>query len=222
MEYFGVKLIQKKYSFELKKDEFAPINIKPSLPWSADLARRNAYTDESTPTVYSYRIEWCEKYRELCLKNYDLNMAYFDSLDGEEFNLALQNFLHRYRKFQEVRNLQDYDGIEGYYLLILDRYKQAYIGKTFNIKRRILQHWSKVKDFDRTLLPMYAVKKSCFSIDFFRALDTTRIFAWKKEWNFTTESRLIRAFPKKFLTNRIGGDAESNPLQALSINRRKL
>ena len=65
-------------------------------------------------------------------------------------------------------------------MMVLDKYKQAYIGKSDNIEQRIRHHWSQNKSFDRTLFPMYAVEKSVFSIDFFRALDTTRIYVWKR------------------------------------------
>ncbi|MBQ7040122.1 MAG: GIY-YIG nuclease family protein, partial [Clostridia bacterium] len=113
-------------------------------------------------------------------------------------------------------------GVEGYYIMVLDEYKQIYIGKTENIKRRIMQHWSKTKQFDRTLFPMYAYKKSCFSIDFIRALDTTRIYGWKRKLLEGLEDKLIRQFPKQFCTNRIGGDV-TNGIQALAtMNQRDL
>lgn len=157
MEHFGIKLIHRKYSFKLNREEFAMISTKPSLPISEYLIKRDAYTDMSGS---QYREEWCKKYRELCLQNYDLNMNFFNHLDYSEFNNAITSFLKKHKKFQQVENLKAYDGISGYYMMILDEYKQVYIGKSDNIKKRIQQHWSATKPFDRTLFPMYAVTTS--------------------------------------------------------------
>lgn len=219
MEHFGVKLIDKGKSFKLTRDEFALVNTKPSLPYFASLAEKNAYADEKGS---AYAEEWCIGYRELCLKNYDLNMEYFSKLDETEFANALESFLAQYKRFIEVKSLNDFAEIEGYYIMVLDEYKQVYIGKTGNIRKRIMQHWSKNMPFDRTLLPMYAWEKSCFSINFFRALDTTRIFAWKKKVSDGVEAKLIRSFPSRFCTNRIGGDV-TNAIQAIeTMNERAL
>lgn len=219
MEYFGVKLIKKNKEFKLVRNEFAIINTKPSLPFFSELAKNNAYIDESGS---AYSEEWCKEYRELCLKNYDLNMKYFSLLDKIEFNKSLECFLQQYKRFKEVTNLTEYAGVEGYYLMVLDEYKQVYIGKSDDIKKRIMQHWSKTKEFDRTLLPMYAYDKSCFSIDFFRAFDTTRIFVWKKKISNGTEAELIQNYPAQFCTNRIGGDITNSILALGTMNKRQL
>lgn len=218
MDHFGIKLIRRKYSFKLNREEFALINTKPSLHKSDNLIKKEAYTDAS---CNQYREEWCEKYRELCLQNYDLNMKFFDLLDSKDFNNAIAIFLKKYKKFQKVENLQKYNGISGYYMMILDAYKQVYIGKSNNIKKRIQQHWTQTKSFDRVLCPMYAVNKSCFSIDFFRALDTTRIFVWKRDLSDGVEENLIADFPKKYCTNRIGGDVSSAIDALVTLNKRK-
>ncbi len=219
MQHFGVRIINKGKAFKLKRDEFAVVNTKPSLPYFKGLAERDAYTDEYGS---AYNEVWCNEYRKLCLKNFDLNMSYFSMLDKNHFDLSLETFLARYKRFVEVTNLNDFAEVEGYYIMILDEYKQAYIGKTENIKRRIMQHWSNTKPFDRTLFPMYAWDKSIFSIDFFRALDTTRIFAWKKQISDDTESKLINNFPSQFCINRIGGDITSAIQAIVTIKTRKL
>lgn len=218
MEHFGVKLINRGKGFHLTRDGFAPINTKPSLPYFESLAKRNAYADEKG-TVYSER--WCAEYREVCLKNFDLNMEFFSKLDKASFDATLSSFLSKYKQFVEVNNLNDFAGAEGFYIMVLDEYKQAYIGKSEDIRKRIMKHWSNAKPFDRTLFPMYAWEKSTFSIDFFRALDTTRIYAWKKRISDGIEADLIRNFPAQYCTNRIGGDI-TNALQAVgTINKRQ-
>ena len=215
MKHFGVNIRAKKYSLRLNRDEFALIDMVPSLPRFKSLVDRNAYDGDL------YRLEWCKEYRELCLQNFDLNMKYFNILNKECFEKEVMDFLSRHPNFKEVTNLNDYIEIPGYYMMILDTYKQVYIGKSNNIKRRIMQHWSKVKKFDRTLFPMYAVTASCFSIDFFRALDTTRIYAWNTELNEGLESELVADFPQVYCTNRIGGDV-SNGIEAILTQNKRI
>lgn len=217
--HFGVTLTKKKYSFFLKREEFALICTKPSLPMFESLKQRNAYADEQGS---EYRKEWCEEYRKLCLKNFDLNMKYFGLLNQIDFDNAVSMFLKRHSGFRKINNLAAFDGIRGYYIMVLDRYRQVYIGKSDNIKRRIQQHWSNTKAFDRTLFPMYAVDTSGFSIDFFRALDTTRIFIWENELQDDIERELIEDFPQQYCTNRIGGDISTYIEAILTRNKRNL
>lgn len=219
MLHFGISLHKRKYALNLLRDEYAPISQTPSLPPLETLVKENAYTDE-THTKYS--LEWCISYRKLCIENFDLNMRYFSLLDRKSFNIAVENFLLENNDFEEVEYLIDYSGVEGYYMMVLDTYKQVYIGKTDDIKRRIMQHWTKVKPLDRALCPMYAVDKSCLSIDAFRALDTTRIYACKKKITEGEERRLVGSFPNAYLCNRIGGDITNLIEALLSMNRRSL
>lgn len=183
------------------------------------LVKKNAYTDN---TGTAYTIKWCEEYREQCLQNYDKNIKYFSLLDRTDFNNAVSVFLKKHKGFCKVDCLIDFDATSGYYLMILDEYKQVYIGKSDNIKKRIQQHWSHNTSFDRTLFPMYAKDTSCFSIDCFRALDTTRIFAWKRSLVEGIEKNLIADFPKQYCTNRIGGDISTGMEALLTINKRVL
>ena len=62
---------------------------------------------------------------------------------------------------------------------------------------------------------------SVFSIDFFRALDTTRIFVWEYPASDETEAKLIEDFPKIYCTNRIGGGVHDNMAALATMNRRK-
>lgn len=217
VEYFGVRLIKKRKSFNLKREEFAVINTKPSLPFFHSLAERNAYADKCGT---QYNKEWCQEYRELCLKNYDLNMKYFSMLNKEEFNDSLNSFLNKYKEIKEVTNLNECAEVEGYYIMVLDEYNQVYIGQSDDIKKRIMRHWSTTKAFDRTLFPMYAYDSSVFSIDFFRAFDTTRIYVWERKIVDGVEADLINNFPSKFAVNRIGGNV-TNLIQALETMKKR-
>ncbi|CAI3798207.1 hypothetical protein [Pseudarthrobacter sp. MM222] len=63
------------------------------------------------------------------------------------------------------------------------------------------------------------------SIDSFRALDTTRIFASRTINYNDLESKLVRTFPPDYLLNRIGGGAVTGMhgmFISAEMNRRKL
>lgn len=215
MEHFGIKLRKSKYGMELVRENYAIINNKSSLPKNKFLENKGAYTDE---TGRYYTDEWCCAYRKLCLENFDLNMRFYQSLDHNKFQQSLTNFLSVHKEFEEISDLNKYNAISGYYILVLDKYCRVYIGTTMNIKRRILQHWAKVKAFDRLLLPMYNVDTSILSIDSFRALDTTRIFVYVTNNTYIQEDNFINFFPSEFVSNRLaGGKVENNFLSVLAM-----
>ena len=204
--HFGVKVIKKKYSLSMCRAEFAQINRKSSFGVFFEcLDERGAYCDKQ---ALIYDEKWCEEYREICLRYYDSSMTYFESLDKIEFDKAIKAFLRKHRGFKELHDLHRVENKSGYYMMIMDQYKQAYIGRSIDIAARIRQHWNKVKPLDRTMLPVYN-EKSVFSVDFFRALDTTRIYVWPRKYVLGIESELIADFPSKFSCNRIGGDTNT-------------
>lgn len=199
--YFGVNLKDSKYGFEISKDNFAIINNKSSI---------------NTGQIYSD--EWCQEHYERCLKNYSINMRYFSSLSEIDFNTALSNFLKKHKKFIEVSDLNNYQNVSGYYLLVLGKYHQVYIGTSQNIKIRIMSHWSKIKQFDRVLFG--SIENSILSIDCFRALDTTRIFVFNTHEILTFEDRYINDFPSKYLLNRtVGGIMKNGFGEAITKGR---
>lgn len=58
-------------------------------------------------------------------------------------------------------------------------------------------------------------ENSIISIDSFRALDTTRIFAAKTARSFDGENPLLERFPQKFMLNRIIGGRDAVKLAGL-------
>lgn len=197
--HFGLKVLEGKLGLKLTREKYARINNKSSFSrtmFGCD------YVNEKTGI---YTDEWCKNHFEECMKNYDLNMEYFSLLDNNEFNLEIDKFLKQNEGFVEVLDLNLYHMKPGYYLMVLDEYCQVYIGTTNDIKKRIRQHWSGNKYFDRLLLPMGAVDSSILSIDSFRAFDTTRIFAYITEKIFDNEDKFINEFLSKFVCNRLSG-----------------
>ena len=88
-------------------------------------------------------------------------------------------------------------------MIVLDEYRQAYIGQSGDIRARIKRHWSGTKAFHRLLCR--TTHESVLSIDSFRSLDTTRIFAARTIRTDSLESKLVRTFPSDYLVNRIEG-----------------
>ena len=135
--------------------------------WFKDYAMRKApyYTDKK-----------CKYLQEIALENFDYNMKYFKSLNAEKFNTEIDDFIKNHPKFEIVQDLREYKTTAGIYIMILDEYKQVYIGITrgkTGVKGRIQAHWSRQMPLDRLIWG--GVKTSIISIDSFRALDTTRI-----------------------------------------------
>lgn len=139
-----------------------------------------------------------------------MNMAHFASLDPVEFEATLQLALDGHPDMVEVTDLTEWVGVPGVYIMVLDEYRQVYVGassESAGIAKRIRQHWTNQKEFDRLIWG--GVKTSILSIDSFRALDTTRIFAMMTGDYFNEEISVLAQFPPKFALNRIigGGDA---------------
>lgn len=159
-----------------------------------------------------YTDEYIDRHYKNCMENFDLNMQYFEKLDYDKFDKYLRRFVKK-NKFIEIMDLAEVNGKRGAYILVLDEYKQAYIGISSSekgIKGRILQHWSKQKEFSRLLNGR--VETSILSIDSFGALDTTRIFykevKWYQDLN-TYEEKLVGEFKPEYRLNRVAGGLNS-------------
>lgn len=211
MNHFGIEIKPGKFGYKLERMNYAIINNRNTFGFKFD-SMKEYYLE---PDGRFYSDEWCHKQRENALKNFDVNMEHFESLNPEEFKHLLNAFLKKYAKFKEVFDLKQYDSCEGFYLLVLDEYKQVYIGQTRDIKRRIKSHWNGMKSFDSLLCPFNAIEKSVMSIDCFRSLDTTQIFAYKTPNHYSNENKFLEFFPKKFVCNRIGGDIRNDDPLAL-------
>lgn len=158
------------------------------------------YIDKET-----YTDEYVQQHYNDCMKNFDLNMSYFSKLNYEKFNKSLNSFLKKNKKFKEIFDLNQCKEESGIYILVLDEYKQVYIGVSENIKNRILQHWSAKKEFDRLIWGK--IENSILSIDSFGALDTTRIFVmFENSYDaYLNEEKMVREFNQKYLLNRTAG-----------------
>ena len=206
MKHLGLEIFERKYGFKLTRENFAVVNPRSSFSLKMDITKEKfgieMYADDAGRT---YTDEWCQWHLKNCLENFDLSMKYFTQLDREEFAGCINAFLQNNPLFIPVTDLKLCWGKPGYYLLVLDEYCQAYIGTSEDMTRRIRQHWSSHKSFDRMLFPIGNVAGSIVPIDSFRALDTTRIYARQTTDIYGYEDPYIKQIPGKFLANRIQG-----------------
>lgn len=204
----------------MSRDRYARINKRSSLrPWPREM---NPELWDSLDRFYEdaehriYTDQWCETMQAQALENFDLNMAHFASLEASEFEVALERAVKSRRGLVEVTDLNEWEGVAGLYIMVLDEYRQAYVGATdarVGVLKRIKQHWTGTKPLDR--LVWGDPQTSVISVDCFRALDTTRIFAAKTSRAFDGEDALLEQFPPEFILNRIPGGRDVARLAAI-------
>lgn len=151
-----------------------------------------------------YTKEFVEDFTKALQKNYDANMRYFNSLDKNNFQSYIGEFVAKNR-FTKINDLAEVDRACGIYLMVLGEYKQVYIGISTDVKRRIRQHWQTKKEFDSRLFGTPA--NSILPIDSFGALDTTEIYFKKSnEWGMNDmEEKMVGKFRSEYLLNRVAG-----------------
>jgi hypothetical protein len=98
--------------------------------------------------------------------------------------------------------------------MVLDKYKQVYIGTSSDLFQRIYKHWTKQTPFDRLIFG--SIQSSRLSINSFRPLDTTRLYIKVDDETFIHEDSYVVNIPEKFLCNRtVGGFLEEGLLDAV-------
>lgn len=196
-EHFGITLGESKYGYKLNRENFAIVNNKSSF------GNGKVYDDE-----------WCKNKYNRCMQNYDINMQRLFSLNSQDFENEISKFLELHPLFEEVTDLKKYEGVAGYYMMVLDNYCQVYIGTSSNIKQRIIQHWNKVIPFDRIIFGN--VENSIISIDSYRACDTTRIYVYKTNDTYTNEDEIINSINPIYCCNRTKGGNLSGLSEAIA------
>lgn len=156
--------------------------------------------------ITSKECRWSEEsvlyQRRLASLNYDLNMSYFSSIEATVFCKYIDKQIKKY-KFQECMDLNSLRNTGGIYMIVLDAYKQVYIGQTCNIRKRIMEHWNNKKYLDDLIFGNVCCSK--LSIDSFGALDTTRIYYIKTDKYYLREKNITDSFDSRYLINRAKG-----------------
>ncbi len=207
VDHFGERVRRGKYGYRLSRETYAIVNKKPSVYIPRDAVSPQTWEELSWMFEdEDHRVlsnDFCDRNRAQALENFDLNMSFFSQIPAEYFENAVSTMLERNRNLRPVSDLRKWDGAIGLYVMVLDDYRQCYIGQTMDVRRRIKSHWAGTKQFDRLLWG--AVHESVISIDAFRALDTTRIFAARTVNADELETRIVNKFPADLLLNRING-----------------
>ena len=227
IQHFGV-WIKKSEKNKLTRENYAIIDKKSSTWYSKrkllykTAEERKKYFDDEECKIYSdsFCVEWQKK----CLINFDKNIAFFNQISKEPFEEALHKLIKSNKKVRQIFDLNDCKEMCGIYVLVLDEYKQVYIGQAKDIKKRIMQHWSKRKPFDRLIFG--GVNNSVLSIDCFGALDTTRIFVLETTSLDSYEKIAVSKMPPHFKLNRVGGGIPADGFETLEVlsewNKREL
>lgn len=230
IEYFGVSIDSRKKYLRINRDDYAKIDKKNySLSASteqynlmAQYKNSNEISKQKMAKSYfenylkvfennsltTFTDSYCIAYQNECLINYDLNMKFFSKIKYKDFEKMINSLKKQFKELMEIDDLSIYDKKPGLYILVLDKYKQVYVGQTKNIKKRIMQHWTKRKEFFKLIFG--DVKTSVLSIDSFGALDTTRILIYEMEdllSQLELEEKITKFIPNEYLLNRTkGGD----------------
>lgn len=225
--HFGITMNLKTRGYKLTRENYAIISKKSTRGKNIIYIQALKDNDEKWIERYSrkyadeegliYRDDWCEQHLVTVMQNFDLNMEFFERLDQHKFEDEIGKFIKK-TNFFEISDLNEYSK-PGYYVIILDKYCQLYIGTTKDIKKRIRQHWGGGKmRFDRLISGQMTTSK--LSIDSFRALDTTRILVYPTDDIYEQEDDFINYFSNEFLCNRIGGGImEFGKLSALASTK---
>ncbi|MBO5955032.1 MAG: hypothetical protein J6Q13_03605 [Clostridia bacterium] len=194
MEHIGAIIKDSKYGFKLSRETY----IHPS--------NKSSFGDGLI-----YDEKFIKKHIKDSLINFDLNMEFFKQLNQDEYIDNLNNFLNKNPQFKIVYNLNDFKEKSGYYVMVLEEYKQVYLGTTTNLFERIKKHWIKQLPFDRLIFG--TIKSSKLSIDVFRPLDTTRIYFYETKQIYSLENKYINEFKDKFVLNRTEGGFHAEGLK---------
>ena len=181
---------------------------------------RETYIPALTPTARSYAInqKQINRYIADALKNYDLNMLFYESLNSENFNNELNKFLNKFPQFKQLTDLNEAKNKEGYYIMVLDKYKQLYIGTGKDIYTRLRKHLSDNIDFWNLLWG--DVTESKLSINSFRPFDTTRIYVYYTPDSFKLEDYYINEINSDYILNRTCGGIQEQGIFSAFLNRK--
>jgi hypothetical protein len=96
------------------------------LPWAYEDADQTRHSDE-----------YCRRQREAALEDFDLNMVFLAQIPPDSFDDAPTELLRKTRRYAPIFDLRSLDEDEGVYLMVLDEYRQAYIGQSSDFRARI-------------------------------------------------------------------------------------
>lgn len=171
-----------------------------------------------------YNKNYLKMQKKAILKNYRLNIKFYDKLKKCDFDKSLNKLLEmkENKNLKKVEDLKEFFGIKGIYVMILDKYKQIYVGQSkSDVVARIIQHWKKRIEFENLLTGSIYEEK--LKIDSFGILDTTRIYIEEVKESLLDkrEEELVDLIPEDYLANKVAGGLKLNSISArLEMNNK--
>lgn len=225
--HFGERLSTSKYGLKMSRETYG----LPSRSQHQRMMFRPGFEDAWAYLDWMFRDEEHRQHSDLyllvqrdrALINLDESLKYFKTLPADEFEETVQLALRKCRALKSVDDLHDFEDKEGLYMMVFDEYKQIYVGTASNLRKRIKQHWTGKKSFDR--LVFGTPYDSVLPVDEFRALDTTRLFAARTSKAFDYEQNLVAAITSRFLLNRTSGgdiDQQTALIEGITRPRRQI
>lgn len=218
LNHFGEQLRASPFGHRMTRELYGYPNRKPHERMRRERLGETLWADVAWAYRDELHAEHSDMYllvqRDRALRNYDLSVQYFNTLDAEAFETAIDAVLSKGKSLKPVERLADWEGAEGVYVMVFDDYKQMYVGQSSNIRKRVRAHWTGRKSFDR--LVFGDVYRSILPVDEFRAFDNTRLFAARSRNPYALEERVERAADPKYSLNRIAGGELSPFLQLLA------
>lgn len=150
--------------------------------------------------------EVIEERERRAYSNFDINMKRFSDISYEDFNNYLMDFVLK-NGYEEIFDLNCCKKQSGLYIMVLDEYKQVYIGLAKDLKTRIQQHWGRAQAKPLGKLVFGSMENSVISINSFGPLDTTRIYMRYIPYDSVSEMErdAINEYDSQYLLNRVPG-----------------
>ena len=171
IEHFGERVRASKFGPKMTGELYAYPNRKPKQRLKRESVGKDLWND----IAWGYRDEdhvqhsgaYLVVQRDRSLRSFDLSMGYFAPLDPVEIEVWLEHVLAKVRTFEPVKSLSDWDGLAGAYVMVFEGFRQFYVGKADEVRKRIKQYWTGRKFFDRILFG--TPYESIFPVDELRA-----------------------------------------------------
>lgn len=154
-------------------------------------------TDEYGNERYKEYIHDIDKY----VQNVSINLESFLKLNKNDFESEIGRIVSKYH-FVQVENISSFKNC--LYLVILDDYKQFYVGKSErSLKNRMRKHWT-AKIVPGRHLWDGGFESSRIKFDDFKIFDTTRIFVCDDIQRIINENKVEANDKRIEITNTFG------------------
>ena len=130
IKHFGCNVITEKQY--LTRDNYVT-HDRHFRKWCESASEGLGLNYDDVAKTYLYKV----------MLNYDLNMAYYESLEQDKFDEFIEQSYRNNSEYISVDDLNDFK-VPGVYVLVLGKYKKVYVGiSKKSIKTRVQTHWGR-------------------------------------------------------------------------------